>query len=869
MSSLRGRPRSSTVNSIGPVVDDQQVSDLVDKLAQATDAVEPATDVLQALENRSDILQELRSILVEDPRRKDAFRNSNGFQVLLQDLRTVCQYPNPETTVESVAGIFFTYLKGFVDVLAECLYEHSGNQTFFNFRVGGNGWAIIRDCLFQAHILQTLRAPTDDNIRGRARIFGLFLSFALKEEAASSFYTSIATQLQLGSPSSEDQHVSSDKETDRNLVAKSLSSQELLVFPQALGLMFDLWNLWRTDSHSSALTRLQSVVLQSMSTLCSSSEHNSVAIHSTGIFSSILRLVVSTHTEKEEHGDLKVLLLALARQGLSNQSDALLLFQEAKSTDAACTLLLEVLEAAREPARFHFDLSICGYAAVEFHHMMTNFPPFRPQTGYSLGAFLRIERFDKQCHVTIFGAFDKDQSCFVLLYVERESRQLVLQTSVSSSRPSIRFKSKIFAEKIWYHVFVTHEAPQPDGSSFATLFLDGRFCERLQCTYPSRPTSSLISKQGSRVANVQCFWGTPRDLSPKLGHAMLKNRWSISNAHLFASVIPEDLIFVYKTLGPFYSGNYQDCLGSFQTYQASALLNMRNEALHGEKQDNSIISNAIRHKAGKINVETNLLVGISTAVVFRGRNGREARANGMESKLDYRARRLVRQHMSAGVNAITVNSATPDVISALSRPSGVGIIVGGVTICSSQQVETALWSASGTVGPVLDLVHAANTSKHCQLATKIFFETFRNDWRNSEVMEREHGFAMFSWLLKEKLLLLERNLRTASPIVEKEDKEEEGSALSYELLQVILEALGYNSKNPERSLIINPLGYRALVVDCDLWRVSDIKTQKLYYSQFVTFLRLSRYAEFNSKRLIRMSKQLTTFSCVEAANLAE
>lgn len=59
------------------------------------------------------------------------------------------------------------------------------------------------------------------------------------------------------------------------------------------------------------------------------------------------------------------------------------------------------------------------------------------------------------------------------------------------------------------------------------------------------------------------------------------------------------------------------------------------------------------------------------------------------------------------------------------------------------------------------------------------------------------------------------------------------------------------------SIIINPLAYRILLVDFDMWRKADMQTQKKYFTQFVTFGQGSKYHHFNAKRLFRMRKFLS------------
>ena len=83
--------------------------------------------------------------------------------------------------------------------------------------------------------------------------------------------------------------------------------------------------------------------------------------------------------------------------------------------------------------------------------------------------------------------------------------------------------------------------------------------------------------------------------------------------------------------------------------------------------------------------------------------------------------------------------------------------------------------------------------------------------------------------------------------------------LSLKLLRLVLRYTGYTEATLETAVISNPLAYRALIVDTDLWRLAEPSTQCLYYQQFSDITSRSIYAEFNIKRLSRMRKFGSTY----------
>jgi len=91
--------------------------------------------------------------------------------------------------------------------------------------------------------------------------------------------------------------------------------------------------------------------------------------------------------------------------------------------------------------------------------------------------------------------------------------------------------------------------------------------------------------------------------------------------------------------------------------------------------------------------------------------------------------------------------------------------------------------------------------------------------------------------------------------------------LGFQLLSLVLEFVGYNHEHPEESFIVNPLAYRILLVDYDMWRKTASITQKLYYKQFITFGVQSKFHQFNSRRLFRMREFLFHFLISRTNNM--
>ena len=88
---------------------------------------------------------------------------------------------------------------------------------------------------------------------------------------------------------------------------------------------------------------------------------------------------------------------------------------------------------------------------------------------------------------------------------------------------------------------------------------------------------------------------------------------------------------------------------------------------------------------------------------------------------------------------------------------GVGTLVGSVNVCKPRRFEDTLASISGCLGPCLDLLNSAGSFDQFESALKLTFEVVKDSWRNSESFERENGFAILAWLLKQRLGIVENS----------------------------------------------------------------------------------------------------------------
>ncbi|KAI9731699.1 MAG: hypothetical protein M1834_004488 [Cirrosporium novae-zelandiae] len=806
---------------------------------------------------------------------KDVFRHLGGFQVILNVIRYLSSSYDLSKLSELDRRGFFVLLRAAFTVLSESLREHPGNVRYFAQRVDGGGWAALEQAL-AGLATAFVSSPQDGYSSDMEEFVGCILGLALGDEMLCERFISLMKGLkeeQWCEGISRGQKLESEEEVAESIrqrLDKALTTNDYLQNAEIIHSSVKLW-LLQTQVDQKGLSGQYLTGLcfiASVSRLANLSKYNLVVLHSTGLLSTILPYCFNSSLASIESHLLVELAQKLCSLGTNNLDDAAVLFRNAGSSTEVGTFLLQVLQASRQPPYIQFDLGISGFAAIELSNLGRTFPP-TSSAGYTLAVWAYFDEFDENSHTTIFGAFDSTQTCFLLAYLEKDTRNFILQTSVKSSRnPSVRFKSIAFQARRWYHICIVHRHARTTTPSRASLYVDGDFVEELKCHYPLSPPvvrsaseSHSLNLYNGRHAPVQAFLGTPQDLAAKIGRGSVTSRWSLGSAHLFEEALSDDLIAVYHQLGPRYQGNFQDCLGSFQTYEASAALNVRNESLHPGKEDHSDIVTAIKSKASGLLLEHRVLLNISPVVVLDNDDRNNIDESQLIKALSKQASKNLQRFTRSGGNAIGINGAVPAINDALTQPHGVALFTRDPVVGVPKSFDDACWRLGGTVAVTLNLVGSAKTRETVFQAVSILFETIKEHWRNSEAIERENGYGVLACLLREKLgagqLLNALPTEVSGPI---EGGKEEIMKLTSQLLHLVLEFVGYDADHPENSIVNNPLAYRILLLDFDLWKNASISAQKLYYSQFKTFSTKSKNHLFNARRLSRMSTPYSTFT---------
>jgi hypothetical protein len=827
-----------------------------------------------------DDLRRIRQLMIDNPSRtqaRDAFRHVGGFKTVIAIPSAFAGFYKPAELSRDEKTDFFELLRANLDVLSEALNDHPGNRRFFANRVEGGGWKALEHALTASGLVTSL-----DDGEGKEQLFGQLFAFALAEESLNTLFRGIdklfAPPNSIPSGNSEEPgNDNGQREAPAPLdvdgvqrhLQQRFSGKEVLRNPDIVPVILKFWHMLterpRTTPKASVLPV---AVILTLKSITNHSIRNRISMHGTQAITQLVPLVFQ-RSEGGEQDDptarklLRDLAKSLIPYGINRLDDACELFRLASTSDDAAEFLLDALQTA-SPSFIQFDLSLHGYSCVELPTLGRTFPPVSNSNGYTLTAWLRIDKFDPEVHTTIFGAYDASQESFLLAYLEKDTGHFILQTSVKSTRPSVRFRSVQFKENVWYHVAIIHRRGRAAGlsSAKAALFVDGAFVEQIKCSYPQSPpaasgsTDSFASmnSHSQKYSAIQAFLGTPQDLALRLGRDVVSSKWSLSSFHLFQEALSDDLIAVHHRLGIRYNGNFQDLLGSFQTYRDSAELNRHNELLHPGTEDKSEIASACRQKASNLMPESRVILSFSPSEVLDNEDSNNVNESRLIMSLSKESGKMMQRLIRAGGNAVILNAAVPSINDALTQPHGVAILTGDPVVVVPQALDDTCWRIAGSAAVGLKLVELARGKDAVLRAMEIFFVSVDNNWRNSEAVEKD-GYQVLAGLLREKLGLNSifadaGSTRPNAGPVDANEREE----LALESLRLILRFVGYEEETPSESLLINPLAYRVLLVDFDTWRKTPIATQKLYYSQFMHFAANNKNHVFNSKRLVRMRK---------------
>ena len=733
------RYRSSTSNSSPPLqVRTSALGSLIQRLSNIT------TITAESLRNTHDDLIRL-SIFFDDNGQndiQDQFRQLRGFHAVLHVLETAVQHTeaNGELTNISLEENFVQVATDVLNILTKALRQHHGNCRYFTKRVSDGGWQALRHLV--QHVSSTIinLSSSENQFNSLLRLFGATLALALGDNACNNILKPIwagnqdtADEVPHGDAPQELKAApkTSTPETMQSLVRDCFDGNERILNSEAVTILADFYTPVREGNLNEDPTVLPILVLTVLGCLAGTSESNRIAVHDAGTLSVLLPHLTSKAMDGSEAALLQKLCKSLLPLGTRRLEETAQIFKLACEDDSAKEILLEALQQSKQPPAIQFDLSHSGHCSIELASLPR---PFPPNTGYTFASWIKIDQFDSDCHTTIFGAFDASQTCFVLVYIEKETHQLILQTSVTAKRPSVRFKKYRFGAGEWYHIAIVHRPSRTTGSNPAILYVNGRCIEEQHCPYPEVPPliPEVRAPVPSQVINttrrpVQAFFGTPQDLASQAADRVLKLKWSLASAYLIDASLSPELIAVHQKLGPRYCGNFQDCVGPFLTYRASAELNRYNEMLHADKDDKSEIVKATQSQGSELLPEGKLLISMSASAIIN-MNGLLANGINISDVLSDKAAAHL-QSLTRNGNPLLLNAARPTINEAITRSYGAAVITGNPILTLTRGLDDGSWQIGGCLPINMKIIQSASTADSLVTSVELLFQCILDNWR--------------------------------------------------------------------------------------------------------------------------------------------
>ncbi|KAL9082432.1 MAG: hypothetical protein Q9159_006421 [Coniocarpon cinnabarinum] len=794
---------------------------------------------VQSPEELCNWLRELHVLLIDSSHRygrvKDDFRRADGLGILLDLTERL-----PLLWAESDARhACFEILKLVFAILTEALIEHRSNLIQFAQFRGSDGWVVLQSHLLSFH--RKIQEIHVDDFAWQWKLLDLIFALALRENGDSHILDRRReVNLEILTPRTE---------------SKVRSRGYIIWVPEAITFIMQLWNaITGHRQHDSKGTESSDLSLSILSQLIRLAEHchlNSINLTEAIAGQIFFDKMRAERLDGREQALLKRLRNQCFMAGLTSSNLVLSICKNSLLKRDFSELLQIAAQESQQPPHIVFDLSLHGYASLDLGAIRSVFPPQESAGGYTVLMWLRIDEYDENCHTILFGALDNSQERLILMYLERDTRRIVLQTSAKSDRPSIRFKSPGLSAGRWHHIAIVHQRRSPGNTGKAFLFIDGALLENVKCPYPCHSSNSppepnrkiTLGTPPTNTPLIHLFIGTPQHLAPRLGSDASHSRWSAASFQLVSRPLPEELVMVYKSLGPNYIGTFQDSLGSFQTYETSTELNIMNERLHQSLDEQSVIAKALKGRARSINSEENFYFNLIAAADLFHHTDLDVPGGAQSISLK----------MMQTVFTDLANSRNDQVDkkqAALIRASG------GIRLTSVKPFSYHIWSICGGVSFAMTVLEMASSEESILQSVQLIFDLVKDNWKISEAFEREGGFPIMALLIRSKVL-------TQSGLAQVNEHEGHEATFRLKLLRLILHHVGHDTQNAALSVISNPLAYRALIVDSDIWRTAEGSSQSLYYQQYVDFIARSGYAAFNIRRLSRMSKFKATATTIQ------
>ncbi|KAK4047592.1 beige protein-like 1 [Microbotryomycetes sp. JL221] len=514
---------------------------------------------------------------------------------------------------------------------------------------------------------------------------------------------------------------------------------------------------------------------------------------------------------------------------------------ESRLDQEVLKVILDGVCQSRLPSFINFDMSSTGYSSMTLPCLGK---PFPPQThGYAFIAWLSIDQgpLPNQDPLVVFSCSDKTAKTFVEVSITSDLSLAFTTTSTRSGL--IVFDSFTLKLGQWYHVAIVHQRPRISLTSTVTLYIDGQAVDVNRAAYPSSTSNSTVRAWfGNPKHEEHQNSSTVQSHHHELNKGTNQVKWNLGSTWLIHGDIPEEMVYVCWSLGPRYSGNFQDQLGQFQTNSSSTDLNVRLDALtrssragsSGGGSTRSLPSNsplvfAVRDRGSAVIPEHRIFFSLSSVNFVSSSSVIQdygLAGTGLSTTSKQQLNSILTKD---GPNQFIVNSALPGkpLLDVLQLPQGKALI-DQAFVSLTQPLDEVIWTIGG-VGVVLRLIELSQSESDLEMGVQLFIQVISRSWRNSEDAERIQAYETLAMLLKSK-----------APYI------------SLQVYNSLIEFCGFDLQDEHGSIVSNVLGFRYIILDFSLWADVNVELQQMHLLRLKQLLQLSDCPEFNLRRLTKM-----------------
>lgn len=724
-SSPNSPPDSSASSSSSPVA---EVGNAFSRVMEAIQLI-PRDD----LDFRLEVLKTIHRIFKAHQSTRDIFRRVGGYVSLVSMIVALeGAFENPERffnnetvqDLDTVRHKIVAVLQTIFQVLAQSMHNHEVNKNYFMKDVG---YGSLENAITLTGALNSGCIPH--------QVFGILFAFALEDESIYELFMDKDHEVEGELISTA---VTMDIYRRIELVLKSPSAK--IVNSEITPTILHLQQLI-----SASDPQLSRAVLFSSYALAQASRRNLVKMNRSGLILELLKrafpssstnntTTASTATaEKEMIIQIvkKLMSMGVSYEELQYMFKGFDVQHDLDDTTQGTAsglmeLILQGASRSRWPNFIQFDMSngqTNSAAALEIP-VMANFPPANP--GYTLLAWLHIERQDDISNLAFFSVWDDDTLAFQI-FIDGKSK--TLQVYSMYSKHHIVFKHFEFNVGFWYHLAIVHNKSRLSlKSSTMTLYINGISIEQVSCPYiipaalPNAPLKAVIgtlhtttttNNNGNRRSSSTAFNANtpPSQLI-----------WDLGPTYMISDTLEKEAINLYFNLGARYKSLFQDSLRQFQTYEAATSLfltlrSMSKSTSSIRKESAQQLTAAMRNASIQLLPENKILFaffacntlseGSRTGLTLTGVS--EATATTIDIEVNS--------------SKLILNSAIPKLDTAVYNPKSMGYLVGEPIVAYPFGLDESIWKIGGCA-IALKLVEKSQVNIISQGARSSFINNF-------------------------------------------------------------------------------------------------------------------------------------------------